>query len=134
MSVEQWVSNLTEENFIENPSWDLIEIAIRELDGKSKTLVTLGTDSEAYLTVGGGEAGKYIVTATFDNLDFYNLVNSAADGEIESILIGGQAGDYPAKMHVDLLSCLLAARTFTHSGELDSLLTWEADRLLVSVG
>ena len=129
ITVEKLVGNLTEDNFIENLSWNLIETAIRELDGKSKTLATLATDSEAYLTIGGGEAGKYLVTVTFDNLVFYNLVNTVAnEEEIESILVGGQAGDYPAKMCVDLPSCLLAARTFTHSGELDPLLSWEADK------
>ncbi len=46
------------------------------------------------------------------------------------LVIGGQKGNYPANQCVDLLHCLLAARTFTEVGKLDDLLTWEEDKLL----
>jgi hypothetical protein len=48
-------------------------------------------------------------------------------------VVGGQEGNYPGKMCVDLLSCLLAARTFSESGKLNSLLFWEEDKFLVMV-
>jgi hypothetical protein len=36
-------------------------------------------------------------------------------------------------MCVDLLRCLLAARTFAESGKLDTLLCWQEDESLVAV-
>jgi hypothetical protein len=133
LTVEKWVGNRNEGEFIENPDWNQIEAAIRELDGKSKTLVTLGVDDETYMTIGGGESGKYVVSVTFDNINFHNLVDLSKPNGTEKLLIGGQEGIYPAKMCVDLLRCLLAARTFAESGKLDELLCWQEDESLVAV-
>ncbi|MBW4547795.1 MAG: hypothetical protein KME25_25620 [Symplocastrum torsivum CPER-KK1] len=133
LSVEKWVGNRNESDFIENPDWNQIEAAIRELDGKSKTLVTLGVDDEAYMTIGGGESGNYVVSVTFDNMSFHNLVDLSKPNATEKLVIGGQEGIYPAKICVDLLPCLLAARTFTESGKLDTLLSWQEDESLVAV-
>ncbi|KAB8316345.1 hypothetical protein SD81_024375 [Tolypothrix campylonemoides VB511288] len=131
LSVEKWNGNRNEGDLIENPNWSQIETAMRQLDGKSKTLVTLGADDETYMSIGGGNLGKYVVTATFDNLNFHILVDLSKPDETEKLVVGGQEGIYPAKMCVDLLRCLLAARTFTESGELDPLLSWEEDKSLV---
>ena len=133
LSVEKWVGNRNEGEFIENPDWSQIEAAIRELDGKSKTLVTLGVDDKTYMTIGGGESGKYIVSVTFDNISFHNLVDLSKLDRTEKLVVGGQEGIYPAKMCVDLLPCLLAARTFAESGKLDELLSWQEDESLVTV-
>jgi hypothetical protein len=133
LGLEKWVGNTNKGKFIENPDWNPIEAAIRDLDGKSKTLVTLGVDDETYMTIGGGESGKYIVSVTFDNLSFHNLVDLSKLDETEKLVIGGQEGIYPAKMCVDLLRCLLAARTFAESGKLDKLLCWQEDESLVTV-
>jgi Immunity protein Imm1 len=132
MTVENWIGNKDEGELIDNPNWHQIETAIRELDGKSKTLVTLGADEETYMSIGGGQSGKYVVTVTFDNIKFYTLVDLSKSDEIQTLVVGGQESEYPAKMCVDLLRCLLAARTFTESGKLDSLLTWQEDRSLMA--
>jgi hypothetical protein len=132
-SLEKWVGNRNEGEFIENPEWSQIEVAIRELDGKSKTLVTLGADDETYMTIGGGESGKYVVSVTFDNISFHNLVDLSKSDKTEKLVIGGQEGIYPAKICVDMLRCLLAARTFAELGKLDSLLVWQEDESLVAV-
>jgi hypothetical protein len=120
-------------NYIENQDWSQIEAAIRELDAKSKTLVTLGVDDETYMTIGGGGAGKYVVSATFDNMSFHNLVDLSKPDETQKLIVGGQEGIYPAKVCVDLLPCLVAARTFAESGKLDTLLDWQEDESLVAV-
>ena len=133
LSVEKWIGNRNEGKLIENPDWSQIEAAIHELDAKSKTLVTLGVDDETYMTIGGGASGKYVVTVTFDNLNFHNLVDLSKPDGTEKLVVGGQEGIYPAKMCVDLLRCLLAARTFAESGKLDELLCWQEDESLVVV-
>ncbi len=91
--------------------------------------MTLGVDEDTYMSIGGG-AKKYIVTSTFDNCNFYILIDSFKSEQIETLVVGGQKGNYPAKQCVDLLHCLLAARTFTESGRLDPLLIWEEDKSL----
>ncbi|BAZ10071.1 hypothetical protein NIES4071_18850 [Calothrix sp. NIES-4071] len=131
LSKEKWLGNKNQDNLINEPNWDQIEAAIRELDGANHTLVTLGADEETYMSIGGG-AGKYVVTVTFDNLDFYMLVDSSKPNDIEKLVIGGQAVNYPANQCIDLLRCLLAARTFALEGKLDQLLTWIEDKSLAA--
>ena len=131
LSAEKWVTNSNQGELIKDPNWIQIEAAIRELDGKSKTLVTLKSDDETYINIGGGKSGKYVVTATFNNTKFYVLVDLSKSDEIETLVVDGQEENYAAKMCVDLLHCLVAARTFTESGKLDSLLFWEEDKSLV---
>jgi hypothetical protein len=129
MTTEKWVGNKNLGSFIENPNWNQIESAIRELDGVNHTLVTIGADEETYMSIGGG-AGKYVVTVTFDNFDFYILMDSSKSNDIEKLVIGGQGGNFPANQCIDLLRCLLAARTFALEGKLDELLTWIEDKSL----
>ena len=131
LSAEKWVSNQDECELIEIPTWSQIEQAIRELDGKSKTLVTLGADDECYMSIGGGDSGKYIVNVTFDNVRFHNLVDRSKPDAIQKLVVGGQQGNYSAKMCVNLETALLAAQTFTVSGQLEISLCWEEEKALV---
>lgn len=133
LSAKKWVSNSNQGELVKDPNWIKIEAAIRELDGKSKTLVTLKSDDETYMNIGGGKSGKYVVNATFNNKVFDVLVDLSKSDEIETLLVGGEEKNYPVKMCVDLLHTLLAARTFTESGKLDPLLYWEEDKSLVTV-
>ena len=129
-SAENWVGNQDECELIESPTWSQIEQAIRELDRKSKTLVTLGADDECYMSIGGGESGKYIVNVTFDNVRFHNLVEPSKPDAIEKLVVSGQEGNYSARMCVSLETALLAAQTFTASGELQISLSWEEEKEL----
>lgn len=129
VTTEKWVGNRNQAGFIEDPNWNQLEAAIRQLDGTSHTLVTLGADEETYMSIGGG-AGKYIVTVTFDSLNFYILLDLAKSDNIEKLVVGGQYGNFPANQCVDILRCLLAARTFALEGKLDELLTWQEDKSL----
>ncbi|MEG4323233.1 MULTISPECIES: Imm1 family immunity protein [unclassified Microcoleus] len=130
LSAENWVGNQDECELIESPTWNQIEKALRDLNGKTKTLVTLGADDESYMSIGGGESGKYIVNITFDNVSFYNLVEPSKPDAIEKLVVGGQEGNYSAKMCVNLETALLAAQTFTASGELQRSLSWEEEKEL----
>ena len=133
LSVEKWVGDRDEGTPIENPTWQQIKSAIRDLDGQTRTLVTLGAGDEAYMIVGGEERGNYIVNVTFDNINFYNSCDRSQPETIEQRVIGGQVGKYPAQLFVDLQTALLAAKTFAGSGQLDQSLTWEADESLAMV-
>ena len=134
LSVEKWVGNKDEGTLIENPGWQQIESAICQLNGTTQTLVTLGVDEETYMSIGGGEAGKYIVNVTLDGMTFYNLVDRSSSELIKQLVVGGQLGDYRAKMLTNLQTALLAAKTFAGTGELDESFTWEEDESLAMVG
>jgi len=133
LSVENWVGNKDEGRIIENPTWQQIEAAIDELDGKTRTLVTMGIDEDTYMSIGGGEGGKYIVTVTFDNIEFYNLVDRARSSGTEKQVVGGQLGMYPATICVGLQTALLAAKTFAELGKLEGTIAWENSESLVAV-
>ncbi|NEP44370.1 MAG: hypothetical protein F6K35_36170 [Okeania sp. SIO2H7] len=134
LSVEKWVGNKDEGSLMENPSWQQIESAICQLNGTTQTLVTLGADEETYMSIGGGEAGKYIVNVTLDGMTFYNLVDRTSSELIEKLVVGGQLGNYRAKMLTNLQTALLVAKTFAGTGELDESVTWEEDEFLAMVG
>ncbi|WP_199248416.1 Imm1 family immunity protein [[Phormidium] sp. ETS-05] len=133
LSVEKWVGNQNQGTLIENPTWQQIESAISELNGNSQTLVTLGADEESYMSIGGG-AGNYIVNVTFDGMTFYNLVDHSQPEKIEKLTIGGQLGNYSAKLCVDLQAALLVAKTFAQSGTLEESVNWEDLQSLTMVG
>jgi hypothetical protein len=130
LSAENWVGNQEEGDLIESSTWSQIEQAIRELDGKSKTLVTLGADDECYMSSGGGESGKYIVNITFDKVSFHNLVVPSKPDAREKLVDAEQEGNYFARMCVNLKTGLLAAQTFTVSGQLQISLSWEEEKEL----
>jgi hypothetical protein len=116
--------------FDERAAYRQIEQGIRELNGTSKTLVTLGADDECYMSIGGGESGKYIVNITFDKVSFHNLVVPSQTDAIEKVVVGEQEGNYSARMCVNLETALLAAQTFTVSGQIQISLSWEEEKEL----
>ncbi len=134
LSVEKWVGNQDEGTLISNPTWQEIKSAICELNGNSQTLVTLGADEEMYMSIGGGAAGKYIVNVTFDGMNFYNLVDRSQPEKMDQLAIGGQLGNYSAKLCVDLQAALLVAKTFAQSGKLEESVIWEDFQSLAMVG
>jgi hypothetical protein len=103
---------------------------ICELNGTSKTLVTLGADDECYMSLGGGESGKYIVNITFDKVSFHNLVVPSKLDAREKLVVGEQKGNYSARMCVNLETALLADPTFTVSAQLQISLSWEEEKEL----
>jgi hypothetical protein len=127
-SVEDWIDNQNRGCEMKADIWSEIELAIRSLDGQTKTLVTLETDGETYMSIGGGQ-GKYVVYATFDNEIFYSLIDPSKPNQDESIVIGGQKGLYPAKSCVDLEIVLQSAQKFAEFGEMLKSAAWEKDKI-----
>lgn len=58
-STEDWQGNQNKIAVNLAQNWTDIETAIKELDAHHKTLVTLETNDEAHMSIGGG-LGKYI--------------------------------------------------------------------------
>lgn len=121
---DSWRGVLNDEWHIDDPSWDDVLKAIRRLDATTFTMVTIERPGEQLLA-GGGGAGQYVVYATYDNVEFWNLLSSTVDERTVLLNAGGQEGDYPARQIVDLLAAETAARAFFVEGQLESALAWE---------
>jgi len=131
-SSEDWQNNQNTEVIHPAKNWQEIEKAIQELDGKHRTLVTLETDGEAHLAIGGG-LDKFIVYLTFDNEVFYYLCGFAKSNLEESLVVGGQEGLYPAKFCVEIDLILQVAKTFAEFGTMDQTVVWEKEGILEPV-
>jgi hypothetical protein len=131
-SSEDWQNNQNTEVLHPAKNWQEIEKVIKELDGKYRTLVTLETDGEAHLAIGGG-LDKFIVYLTFDNEVFYYLCGFAKSNLEESLVVGGQEGLYPAKFCVEIDLILQVAKTFAEFGTMDQTVVWEKEGILEPV-
>jgi Immunity protein Imm1 len=125
-SIENWEGNRNNGLLKEAKEWNEIETAIGELDGHRRTLVTLETEGEAHMSIGGGN-GRYFVYLTFDNDNFNYLVNSSNSDRYETLVIGGQEGSYPAKSCVDLTTTIKAAKLFAELGTMERSVSWERE-------
>jgi len=112
-------------NILLNPSWEDIDAAIRKLYGEKCTIVRLQGKGEAHMAIGGGANGRYIVYATFNNEEFFNLVSD--DKTIGSVLlfISGQEGVFPTETVVDVDLVYKTVKTFVEIGKLESDLQWK---------
>jgi Immunity protein Imm1 len=125
-SIENWEGDRNNGLLKEAKEWNEIETAIGELDGNRRTLVTLETEGEAHMSIGGGN-GRYFVYLTFDNDNFNYLVNSSNSDRYETLVIGGQEGSYPAKSCVDLTTTIKVAKIFAELGIMERSVSWERE-------
>jgi hypothetical protein len=127
-SMENWQGNQNHELVEEARNWEEIEAAIRDLDGHRKTLVTLETEDETHMAIGGG-TDKYLVYVTFDNQSFSYLVNPTKSNNAITLVVGGQEGTYPEKWCTDLKTTLKAAQSFAEFGKIEKSFAWEGDEV-----
>lgn len=121
---DRWDGPLNHDWTIEDASPADFERALEQLDGRSRTMLTVEGDGQRHLTVGGG-AGRYVVYISFDNDDFWNLLCPIPQAGIVLLNAGGQEGDYPAKQIVDLAQARAAGRAFFDHQGLDPAQQWE---------
>jgi len=90
----------------------------------------LGADDGCYMSIGGGKSGKYIVNINCDKVSFHNLVAPSKPDALEKLVVGEQEGNYSGRICVNLETALLAAKTFTVSGQLQISLSGEEEKEL----
>jgi hypothetical protein len=128
-STENWQGNQNHGQIQPATVWAEIETAILQLDGDRHTAVTLEAANEAHMCVGGGP-DQYVVYATLDNEDFPYLVDPSRSANPEAtIVVGGQAGLYPANRCVNLATVLKAAQSFAELGQMEPSAAWTGDRV-----
>jgi hypothetical protein len=119
LSTDYWRGTACDGEEIAHPSLEDIKAAITRLDGKYRTIVTIKGDEDAHLAVGGGASGEYVVYATFDNKRFLTLTSAEPSDSKTMLFVGGQEGDYPKNIIVDLPLALAAAKAFAETGQID---------------
>lgn len=124
LSGDQWIGVYNQEWQHESPSSNAFSGALRNLDALKHTMLTIHANDEAHLTIAGGN-GRYVVYATFDNEEFWNLLGTDTSTEMVMLNAGGQEGDFPARQVVDLNQAMSAGLAFLGSRQLDSSQGWE---------
>ena len=127
-SVEDWQGNQNKGSVQVAKNWQQIQEAIEQLDGRRRTLVTLETGGEAHMAIGGG-ATQYFIYLTFDNEEFYYVVNLTGLDVEERLIVGGQEGIYPSKFCVGKDIAMKVAKTFAELGVMDKSMTWQQDEI-----
>lgn len=120
------------DRMILEPSVDDIVHYIGLLNGETNTIVTLETLHEAHMGIGGGNFGLYILYATFDNVNFFNLIDRSKEGSPIILTIGGQDGQYPIFQCNSKIKVLEAAIEFALNGKLLDKLDWQKDEFATS--
>lgn len=119
-----WDGVLNHEWHIDGASPEDMERALERLDARTYTMLTIQGDGEQHLTIGGG-AGRYVVYATFDNEEFWNLLSTQRADGVVLLNAGGQEGDYPANQIVSLEQARVAGQAFLLRRQLDPGQRWD---------
>lgn len=120
---DSWQGVTNAEWLVSQPTWDEVANALSRLDARKYTLVTIQGPGEQHLAVGGG-SGRYVVYATFDNSEFWNLLGGLDKGEPELLNAGGQEGEYPQAQIVTYEQAREAAFAFFLNLQLEPSLIW----------
>jgi hypothetical protein len=104
---------------------------VRALDADTRTQVILAADDEVpHLAIGGGD-GRYIVEATWDNMEFHRAAlpesDSRPEGPEVELVVGGQLGRFSPRLCVGLEEALAAAAAFATRVALAPELRWVTD-------
>jgi hypothetical protein len=119
-----WNGVLNEEWAIDQASSADFDHALERLDACTYTMLVIEGDDEQYLIIGGGSS-QYVVCATFDNEESWNLLSAEAMPGTVLLNVGGQEGDYPAVQVVNMEQARTAGRVFLDTLQLDSTQKWK---------
>ena len=104
-----------------------VKTAIKNLNGNNKTMIELIVNEKLFLTIAGGNQGRYICYLTNEN-HIYNLVNlTKADGKQIEIVTGGQLGLYESKICLNINNIIKAADFFCDNADMNPNQHWEKD-------
>lgn len=123
---DNWEGVYSNERALQLVDVKQISDAINELNGRNKTLIGILISEDTYLSVGGGNEGRYVVTGNSGETIF-NLIEKQPDTSSEEIEIvaGGQAGLYEKKYCVDRKTAIEVAIAFFASHSFESRFDWE---------
>lgn len=113
-----------------NREWSCVSLeevleAVQRLNGRNKTLVELIVDDANYLTIGGGNEGRYVCFITAGEQMHNLLTPIMPSNERAMIVAGGQPGEYDGKLCCDIEAVLKAVEYFSACGEPNPEQNWE---------
>ena len=107
---------------------DVLNESIENLDGDRKTYVCYYFTDEIYLTIAGGNVGRYVCYIT-EGDSIKNLVNdNDSDFHEVEIVAGGQPGIFNSKFCINKAAVIQAANYFYEHHTTDPRLSWEDQR------
>lgn len=98
LSVDSWIENRNYSNDKDiKESYEAVT-ALRTLNGKNETQLTVG-NINGFLLIGGGPELFVVTQVVGEDEAFFNLINPECFSEEEeiSLVTGGQAGGFPKK-------------------------------------
>ena len=120
-----------EDNHIENPTWQDVEQAIRQLDGWQFNCVMLHPheNQDRWMGVCGGEEGLLFVTITTEHEGNFILIDPMYPDKEEpwSFLVNQSDTECYRYEVCELEPALKAAKTFVETGTTEPSLTWRQD-------
>jgi hypothetical protein len=122
---DDWKGPVYDEHEVENPDWERVESAIRDLDADRRTMVRLVANNGQELLLGGGN-GQFVVTAMLDDDNHVSARDETRPTAEIELTVGGQTGVYSGQMVWDIDTALRAAKTFWQDNTLDPQLTWSS--------
>ncbi len=121
--------NITQE--IDNPTWNEIESAIKNMDGERRSIVILSPklsdhpEDDEYFNIGGGENGLYICFLYDIQGNEFALINSSQKSDQLIQIFAGEKLTRALNECVGLEAVLLASQTYAESGKLDKRFSWK---------
>lgn len=111
---------------IKSPTWNDVMKWIRELDGNEHSTVTLFTEEEKAILVGGGNEGRFIVSFYPDfggQISYFLSDPSKGDDSIEVVV--QSPAKYPIKWVMNEDAVLEVVKSFFNTGQMPQGYTWE---------
>jgi hypothetical protein len=104
--------------------WSDVVDAIRRLNGKSHTEVTLAEGGDGpYIMIGGGPTRYFVFIWTADERSLI-LTDPRKGDAVERLIVGGQAAEHPSRQIVTIEDATMAAKTFFNTRLPDQELFW----------
>ena len=129
MFVNELTIGSIQEQVMSQPSWDVVETSIRNLDGGSCDGVALNGPNNSYMGVAGGEEGRYVIAGYLHGLGSYICASGEEEGPSQNVVVAGDYNTYPSKNVVGIEIVVEAAKAFFERGVLLERLKWEKQQL-----
>lgn len=108
---------------VPQPTWEQIEAAVWQMDGHGRCEVSVMTDDEHYLSLGGGADGIYVCQVETPQGSFVVRDLTQPGGQVVPVN-DGQPSLYDARHVIDLGRALQATHYFATTGQMDPSLEW----------
>jgi len=113
---------------IREPTWDVIEQAVRQLDGKYRTQIILGRTESEFMVVGGGTNGMYSCGVIDQSGEEFAVIGERRDKAGHVVVPCGQPTPISNQEVIDLTAVLLAVKEYAESGQRCGQVKWKGPR------